>query len=276
MDTTADSRDGAAASNHRSHEQRSLPLRVALACVTGAGAFAIVWAGIISGGRASVMVCAAAGVLSVLSAILWEVRPSAGRWALGAVGAAGGIVSGAALVTGDALPWVLVAFWGSVAVLLAALLDFVVGAARDRSGTIAVVAVATLLFLSALGMGEYVRITWSQTERAILEHLPVFGAAMSQSSGAATGKTIQPVDNGQWGETWTNLARDPNAEFASMRQALLASGWVVTEPASGQLVANRNGVEVEVYETVTPSTGGLASVRVSVHVGEVGGETPTQ
>lgn len=254
MEITADSpSEGTSAPGRPTKSQRGMLLRIAIPCVVASGALAIAWAGLISGGASTAAACLVTSALAVAGAVLWEFQPIPGRWTLGAVGVAGAAVTGLALVTGDALPWLLVGFWGSMAVLLAALLDFVAGPTMDRSAAIAVVAVATLLLLSALGLGEYVRITWTSGERAILERLPVYHAAMSRSAGIVADEVVMPVGDGQWGETWSNLTSDPAAEFSSMRRALETDGWAVSMPATGKLLADKNGYECEVYQQAKPA-----------------------
>lgn len=266
----------------RPPEQRSLLLRIAVPSVAAAGAFALVWAGLLSGGPAAFASILGAFV-ALAGSLTWEFRPAVGRWLLGVTGAAGLVWSGAVMLSGGSVPWLLVGFWGSAAVLLAAVLDIVVGPGLDRSATIAVVAVTTLLLLSALGLGEYVRATWSPAERSILEQLPLYRAAMTASVDGAVKRAIAPVHRGEWGSTWHNLTTDPTTELERMRQAMKAEGWNVTEPAPMQLLASKNGFVVEVYEralkettTATTASVGIYDVQVAVHVGTVGTHVPAQ
>lgn len=283
MQSIADSMGSTTAAKPHPREQRAMLLRIAIPCVVAAGASALMWAGLLSGTELASWAAVLGGGAAVIGAIIWEFRPGIGRWVLVVTGAVGAVWSGALILSGGSLPWLLVGFWGSVAVLLAATLDFVAGPTLDRSATIAVLAVATLLLLSALGLGEYVRITWSPAERSILERLPVYRAAMAHSVGGAAKSVIAPVREGQWGASWTNLTADPNAELASMRSALVAEGWNVTESAPTRLLAEKNGFTCEVYERAVRSavaaaatSSAMYSVQVAVHVGTARGAQVAQ
>ena len=257
-------------------ERRATLLRIAIPCVIAAGACALVWAGLLSGTAPASWSAVLGGLVAVAGVIVWEIRPRIGRWILVVTGAVGVAWSGILILSGGSLPWLLVGFWGSVAVLLAATLDFVVGPTSDRSATIAVLAVATLLLLSALGLGDYVRITWSPAERSILDRLPVYRAAMAHSIGGAAKRVVAPAAAGEWGLSWSNVTGDPAGEMAGMRNALVAEGWDVSEPSPTRLMAVKNGFTCEIVERAVKSTAAAAtssalySVQVAVHVGTAG------
>ena len=59
-----------------------------------------------------------------------------------------------------AVPWLLTSFWAGAATLLAGLLDLIGREGNDPMVGVTVAAVVSLLLLSALGLGQYVRVSW--------------------------------------------------------------------------------------------------------------------
>lgn len=274
MEITAEQNPNGAAAPEP--QRRSMLMRIAVPSVAAAGAFALVWAGLLSHGIAAAAAIVG-GIAAVAGAVAWEFRRDVGRLVLFVTGGAGLVASGAVMLMGGTVPWLLVGFWGSVAVLLAATLDAVVGPGLDRSATIAVVAVASLLLLSALGLGEYVRATWSPAERSILEQLPVYKAAMASPVAGVARRVVAPVADGTWGVNWSDRTTDPAGEYGRMRTALIASGWQVTDLGPMKLRAEKNGFVVELSESAvkasaaatTTASSGMYDVAVDVHVGSV-------
>lgn len=255
-------------------------MRISVPAVVVAGAVAVLWAGILAGGSA-VWWCAAVAAVAIGCAALWEFNVRAGHVALMLVGWGVTILSGLALLTGGSLPWLLVAFWGGVAIILAATLDLVAGTATDRSASVAVVPVITLLFLSALGLALYVHENWTPQERRVLESLPIVPRSLI---GASQVREL-PVQGGEWAYTWNVASRNQNATVDEMVATLRRAGWSVTEPAPLQLLAHKDGYYAQIYypadqlEGVPPAAsqapvGGAGTLAITVHVGRLAGGGP--
>jgi len=224
-------------------------LRAAVVGVALSGASALVWAGMLAGGTAQGFAIAGAAV-ALAGALVWEFGPRAGYAILAGDGVAVMIASVFALLVQGTVPWVLVAFWGGTAVVLAALLHLVGGDGPERSTTVTVVAVISLLALSALGLGEYVRMAWTPGELAMLRGMPVYGEG--ESSPAATVRTSAPVSGGEWGASWSVVATEPAEQFSRMRQRLTADGWSVESQSSTSLRAEKDGYRLELEASVSP------------------------
>jgi len=227
----------------------SVLLRAAVVGVALSGASALVWAGVLAGGTAQGFAIAGA-VVALAGALVWEFRPRVGYAILAGDGAAVMIASVFALLAQGTVPWVLVAFWGGTAVVLAALLHLIGGDGPERSTTVTVVAVISLLALSALGLGEYVRSTWTPGELAMLRGLPVYGAG--QPGPAAAVKTSAPVSGGEWGASWSVVTTEPVGQFSRMRQRLTADGWSVESRSDTSLRAEKDGYRLELEASVSP------------------------
>lgn len=227
----------------------SMLLRAAIVGVALSGASALVWAGLLAGGTAQGMAVASA-VVAVLGALVWEFRPRAGYLMLSADGIATMAASALMLLAQGTVPWVLVAFWGGTAVLLAAMLHLIGGDGPERSTAATVVAVLSLLALSALGLGEYVRTTWTPGELAMLRGLPVYGAG--QPGPAVAVRTSAPVSGGEWGASWSVVTTEPAGQFARMGQRLTADGWSVETQSPTSLRAEKDGYRLELQASVSP------------------------
>jgi hypothetical protein len=228
---------------------RSLLLRVAVPCVGLAGAVAMVWAGLL-GGQAVWPEAAATVVLVVLATLIWEFSPVLGDLGYAFAGVAATVANGVALITGEALPWLLVAFWGGAAVLLAAALDFVAARDSERSAAVSVVAVVALLALSALGLGQYVRATWTQQERAMLRAV----TAELMTPGVNPSTDVVPVLGGGWGTHWSAQTGDPAEYLSAMRDKLTGDGWEVAQPAALRLTGRREGYRLTLSEQPATAT----------------------
>lgn len=207
----------------------------------------VVLAAAIALGSASVMSGYAMGgpplfatLTAVGGAVVWWYAPRVGYWVLLADGLVTMAASGVALAQG-AVPWVLVAFWGGSAVLLAAILHLTTGA--GRSGTVTLVAVISLLVLSALGLTQYVSATWAPNERVILERLP------AQSRPGATSPewitAVSPAPEGAWHCAWSASAT-PTEALRAVRAALVADGWSIRGFSASGLSAEKTGDRLEV------------------------------
>jgi len=246
METTADMPEQVRAVEPR----RSTLLRVAVPGITFAGAAAVVWAGWLCGGSVLLagLLC---GIAAVGFAVLWLFRPRIGGVLLIALGSATTAASGVSLLTGGSVPWLLVAFWGGSAILLAAILDLVAGPATDRPTIVALVAVISLLVLSGIGLSAYVSETWTAAEQQTLRNLPIVPKARVA---VADHLRIEPVVGGEWGAHWSLRSGDPRKEFDGMRSMLIADGWTVSDTAPMALIAEKNGSQVQLAEQPVPET----------------------
>ena len=230
--------------------RRSTLLRVAVPVITFAGAAALVWAGWLCGG--SVLVAGVlCGMAAVGLAVLWLFRPRIGGALLIALGSATTAASGVSLLTGGSVPWLLVAFWGGSAILLAAILDLVAGPGTDRPTIVALVAVVSLLVLSGVGLTAYVAETWTAAEQRTLQNLPIVPKAQAA---VAEHLRLEPVVGGEWGAHWSLRASDPRKEFDRMRSMLVTDGWTISDTAPMALIAEKSGFQVQLTEQPVPET----------------------
>ncbi len=133
-----------------------------------------------------------AALVAAVGGVVWWYAPRAGYWILLVDGLLTMSVSGVALVRGAVPSGCSLRSGAGPLLLLAAILHLTGGA--GRSGTVTLVAVISLLVLSALGLGQYVRTTWSDDERAILERLPqLVGTPVSTWT-----VPISPAPDGAW------------------------------------------------------------------------------
>jgi len=211
---------------------------VAVGVVILAGALALWWS-------ASMIAASwwipAVGVLAVGAAFgLWLKRPRAGATALLALGATVLFASGFALAMGGAVPWLLVAFWAGSALVLGAVLGYVSAERKpDRQDAATVLAVLSLLLLSAIALAQIVRVSWSAAERAELEALPVYGAADVE---------VEAAPQGAWAAYFPLAASGIEGAEATIIDRLLRDGWSVKRlPAELALRARRDGYVVMFY-----------------------------
>jgi hypothetical protein len=249
--TLAPAPAGAPASTDSRLIGRVLVLGVAFAGAVALGSAAIV-AGPGSGGLALL-----AAVVAVAGGAVWWYRPRAGYWMLLVDGVLTMTLSGVGLARG-AVPWLLVAFWGGSALLLAAVMHLTAGA--GRSGTVTLVAVISLLALSALGLGQYVRATWPPSERAILEQLPTLLSA-EKLDAVWTAKAV-PAPGGAWTCGWRISAPREEA-LVYVKAALAKGGWRIDAMSASKLSAEKNGDHLDVVVATVPDASGQSSVTSS-------------
>lgn len=245
--------------------ERALLTRVAVLGVVFAGACALVAASMMAG-TAEGRLAAAASLVAVIGAFTWWFAPRAGYVVLLVDGAVTMVATSVALARGP-LPWLLVAFWGGSALVLAAVLHLTADA--GRTGTVTLVAVISLLVLSAVGMAQYVRSTWHDADRATLERV-----VLAVQSPAATGESWQrrvlPGPAGTWYCRWM-VPVTPASGGRLIRAALLRQGWRVVSASGARLSATRGTERLTVDIASAPATGGgrngqmaLASVTATI------------
>lgn len=98
---------------------------------------------------------AAAGFAG-LAGLAYPFSPRLAAYALVIMGAFASFAAAIALVSGSAVSWLLVAMWGSVALLLAGLTHFTAASEEPAMASVTVAAVVALLILSGLGIAQYV------------------------------------------------------------------------------------------------------------------------
>lgn len=206
-----------------------------------------------------------AGAAVVVAAALYLFRPRVGAITLIAVGSLICAACVTALVTTGTLPWLLTGFWGGSAALLAGLLDVVGKDDTDSLVGATVVAVVSLLLLSALGLGAYVRLTWTQAARDLLETVPTDAANPASARLGATGSTVQPGADGAWECRWAVRTRDLPKTWLSLRLAIESAGWSVTEfVTSERLCADKAGYKLTIVTVSTPAEEGGSTAPVEV------------
>jgi hypothetical protein len=129
-----------------------------------------------------------------------------GTIAFVALGALLCVVCAVALLVQGATPWLLTSFWGGAATLLAGLLDLIGRDGAEQIVGVTVAAVVSLLLLSALGLGQYVRLIWPLSGRAMLESLPMGVTGQSGSGGSMT--AVEQAPRGRWMGHWVVRTRD--------------------------------------------------------------------
>lgn len=253
--------------SHLTPASPSALLRTAVAGVALSGASALLWAGILAGGP-ELVAASVSAALAVVGALVWEIRPRVGYAILTVDGVVAMLVTAFLLVTRGSVPWMLVAFWGSSAVLLASMLHLMGGAGPERSTTVTVVAVISLLALTALGLGEFVRATWTPGELSVLRSLPIYESG--EPGPAAVVKTSAPVSGGEWGASWTVITKAPAAQFARMSVELTAEGWNVSKQSATSLLAEKDGYTLGLQASVSPEAiaPGLSSAPSSATAGD--------
>jgi len=235
---------------------------LAAACALGAAA---VMSGYPMGGPPL-----AATMVAVVGGVVWMYAPRAGYWVLLVGGVATMASAGVALAQG-AVPWLLVAFWGGSALVLAAILHLTAGA--GRSSTVTTVAVISLLALSALGLAQYVRATWTSDERAVLEELPQSMAPSLREPVWTV--AITAVPDGAWRCAWVTAA-SPRDTMAALHTALSRDGWRIRSISAGTLSADNGEEQLDITLAEnpdgypgTPESDVAMATRVSATVHEV-------
>jgi len=219
---------------------------VSVGVVIAGGALALWWSASMI--AASWWVPATA-VLAVAGAfVLWLRRPRTGATALLALGATVLFGSGIGLAMGGAVPWLLVAFWAGSALVLGAVLAYVSAERRpDRQDAATVLAVLTLLLLSAIALAQIVRVSWSTAERAELEALPVYGPA---------DVVFEAAPQGAWAAYFPLAASGIEGAEATVMDRLLRDGWSVKRlPTENAIRARRGGyVALFYFERVSETS----------------------
>jgi uncharacterized membrane protein SirB2 len=188
-----------------------------------------------------------ATLAAVSGGVVWLYAPRIGYWILLVSGLVIMTASGIALARG-AVPWLLVAFWGGSALLLAAILHLTTGA--GRSSTVTLVAVISLLALSALGLGQYVRATWTPDERAILERLPKLVVAPAATP--VWTDAPAPAPDGAWRCAWVVSVTRSEA-LRTVRGVLVRDGWIIRTFSTTGMSAEKAGDRVDL--TLSDSLG---------------------
>jgi len=191
-----------------------------------------------------------AALVAVAGGVVWLYAPRAGYWILLVGGITTMVASGIALVQG-AVPWLLVTFWGGSALLLAAILHLTAG--QGRSSTVTTVAVISLLALSALGLGQYVRATWTADDRAVLEALPRMVAARAVAP--VWVDEPEPAPEGAWSCTWM-MPMTRSEALRTTRSLLVRNGWHIRRFSTVGITAVKSGEAVELLFADGPDTSG--------------------
>ncbi|MGV8083382.1 MAG: hypothetical protein AB2L09_07110 [Coriobacteriia bacterium] len=146
-------------------------LRVAVPLCAIVGAFAIGFAAFLTNGMPSVL-CGIAWIAAIVGAVTWPRDVILGGRIVFATGSAGMLLFGSAMLMTTA-PWELVAFWGSSALMLAYLTAYVGASSSDQRRVATIIAVVSLLVLTAMGLGQYVFVAFSPP------HSPASGFAIT-------------------------------------------------------------------------------------------------
>jgi len=205
--------------------RRSVALRVAVAGSALAGGLALV----LVTGPLRPEVYVSAGIAVFISVAVYLVQPQAGTIAFLALGTAICVACAVALFSVGTVPWLLASFWGGAATLLAGLLDLIGKDGNESMVSVTVAAVVSLLLLSALGLGQYVRVSWPPASRAILESLPRDVTEQVGRRPGASGMVVEQAPGGRWVGRWVVRTRDAFRTWDSLTLAIEADGWRVVE-----------------------------------------------
>lgn len=241
MATTSDAGHGVTVTRD---DRRAPMLRVAVTGSAIAGAAAL----IVVAGPLRPEIYVGAGVAVIAAAIIYLVQPRAGTIALLAVGTAICIACAVAFTQVGAVPWLLTSFWAGAATVLAGLLDLIGREGKDPIVGVTVVAVLSLLLLSALGLGQYVRMNWPPAARAVLESLPQ-GVSPTDSASSAPRMAVEQASGGRWAGHWRVRTRNRVRAWDTLALALAADGWRISVNEScDRLRAVKDGYVLWVVE----------------------------
>jgi hypothetical protein len=194
----------------------------------------------------------AAGTVIIVAVVVYLLWPRVGAIVLMAAGATVCAACIVGLMYIGTLPWLLTGFWGGSAALLAGLLDLIGRDTSDPTVSATVVAVVSLLLLSALGLGAYVRMTWSESARVMLESVPTDVGNLPGARLGDSGSTVEPAAGGRWQCSWTVRTRDLRRSWQSLRLSVESAGWAVADTAErSPMTAEKDGYELQI--TVTPA-----------------------
>ena len=232
--------------------KRSPMLRVAVTGSAVAGGIALV---IVTGPlRPEVFI--SAGIAVFVSAAVYLAQPRAGTIAFLTLGTAICVSCAVALFTVGAVPWLLTSFWAGAATLLAGLLDLIGRDGTDPMVGVTVAAVVSLLLLSALGLGQYVRVSWPLTGRAMLESLPQDVTGQIGGRTGATRMVVEQAPGGRWVGRWIVRTRDSVRTWDAFALAVQADGWDVSANKScAELRAIKDGYVLRVVAVETDGQG---------------------
>jgi len=219
-------------------------LRVAVTGSAIAGAAAL----IVAAGPLQPEIYVSTGVAVIVAAIIYLVQPRAGTIAFLTLGTAICVACAVAFARVGAVPWLLTSFWAGAATLLAGLLDLIGREGKDPIVGVTVVAVLSLLLLSALGLGQYVRMNWPPAARAVLESLP---QDISPSDSASSGPrmVVEQASGGRWAGHWSVRTRNPVRTWDTLALALAADGWRIgVNESCDRLRAVKDGYVLWVVE----------------------------
>lgn len=224
------------------------PLRVVVPLTALLGALAVWWSGAMSA-LVSTPITSLLAVVVAVGGVLWLFAPKAGFWTLATAGGLTVAWSAWGLVSGGTAPWLLTAFWGGSAALLAALLHLSIQAdSPSRSAWVTVGAVGAILLLSAVGLGQYMRLQWTDAERAVLREV------LSRDRRPAT-LVIAAAPRGAWMSRWSERI-DPETAVARLSRELAAAGWQVEQAegdSAGALQARKGAYRCVVRTEVEPA-----------------------
>lgn len=240
------------AADSRAETRPPLLLRVAVPGAALAGAAGLLLAAVAAPGAEPVF---AAGALAAVGGLTYLVSPRVGAWILLSVGTVTLVFSGFALTFGGSVPWLLVAFWGASATLLAGLMHLIErGNTAELMSGVTVGTVVAVLALSALGLGQYVQANWTAEERAELEALPFL-----EEPGTRVGVVVEskePVPGGKWAAYCTYRGQDRATTVAEITRLLTEHGWEIVDELDDGLTAARGAYRVSVIaeqaETAQP------------------------
>ncbi len=227
-------------------------LRVAVTGSAVAGGIALV---IVTGPlRPEVFI--GAGIAVFVSAAVYLAQPRAGTIAFLTLGTAICAACAVALFTVGAVPWLLTSFWAGAATLLAGLLDLIGRDGTDPMIGVTVAAVVSLLLLSALGLGQYVRVSWPLAGKAMLESLPQDVTSGAGAQARATTMVVEQAPGRRWLGRWVVRTRDTVRTWDAFALAVRADGWnVTTDQQCKELRAVKDGYVLRVLAVETDSQG---------------------
>lgn len=192
--------------------------------------------------------------LALLGGALYLRYPVVGGWLLVAGGVMAASIALFALAFGGGAPWLLVAFWASAAMLLAGLLAVIeMRDSQARLAGVTVLAILSLLVLSAVSLVLYMRYQWSDAERQELERVPLQVSRSGQRLPPADYE-LEAAPGGQWARYWTyGTTTDPERVVRDAARRLEADGWAVHEGDAFELIAEKPGYRMRIAWEETPA-----------------------
>ncbi len=220
-------------------------LRVAVTGSAIAGAVAL----IVVTGPLRPEIYVSTGVAVLVAAIIYLAQPRAGTIAFLVLGTAICVACAVAFARVGAVPWLLTSFWAGAATLLAGLLDLIGREGQDPIMGVTVVAVLSLLLLSALGLGQYVRMNWPPAGRAVLESLPQDVWEPGSMALSQPRMAVEQASGGRWAGRWSVRTRNRVRAWDAFALAIAADGWRIgTNKSCEQLRAVKDGYVLWVVE----------------------------